>query len=108
MPRYTYECPKCLKEHEVTKSVKQIEDVEKCPKCKVKMARILSAVRLSPRIGVFEPHFNHGLGKEVYSQRDVNEELRRIKGETGKEIVEVGNDTLQSIKKPARKKYTLD
>ena len=105
--RYDYECVECLKTIEVTKSLSQLEDKELCPKCKKKMVRVLTAVRLSPRIGVFEPHFNHGLGKAVYSQRDVKEELRRIKGETGKEIVEVGTDTLQSVKKQ-RKKYTID
>ena len=99
MGRYDYECVECLRVVEVTKPISQLDDRELCPKCKKAMVRVLTAVQLSPKIKQFEPHFNHGLGKEVYSQRDIKEELRRIKGETGKEIVEVGTDNLQSIKK---------
>lgn len=107
MPKYQYECPECLKETEVVKPVSRIDETELCEKCQKQMVRILTAVQLSPRIGVFEPHFNYGLGRRVNSQREINEELKRIKGETGKEMVEVGNDTLESVKK-TRKKYTLD
>jgi putative FmdB family regulatory protein len=107
MPRYQYSCPECLKEIEVVKSIAQLEERELCDKCKKRMVRILTAVQLSPKIRVFNPHFNHGLGRHVESQRDINEEIARIKGETGKEIVEVGTDTLDSVKK-TYKKYTLD
>lgn len=107
MPTYSYSCPECLRETEVVKPVSRLDDSELCDKCKKQMVRILTAVQLSPKIKLFEPHFNHGLGKEVHSQRDINEELRRIKGETGKEIVEVGTDNLQSVKKNY-KKYTID
>jgi putative FmdB family regulatory protein len=107
MPKYAYECGKCHVEAEVIKPVSRLDEREICPKCQKEMIRVLTAVQLSPKIKPFEPHFNHGLGKKVHSQRDINEELRRIKGETGKEIVEVGTDNLESVKK-SYKKYTLE
>lgn len=107
MPRYDYQCPECLREREVVKPISQLDESELCEKCQKQMVRVLTAVQLSPKIKLFEPHFNHGLGRRVNSQRDINEELKKIKGETGKEIVEVGNDNLDSVKK-TYKKYTVD
>lgn len=51
----------------------------------------------------FEAHFNHGLGSTVYSKRHMKEKLAQFRGETGKDIVEVGTDSLQSIKKEYKK-----
>lgn len=109
MPTYEYQCPKCGIFTDVTKSVQFLNDSEKCPQCKrTNMNRvIMTPPKINPSGCSFEPHYNWGLGKVVKSKRDVKEELHRIKGETGKEIVEVGNDTLKSIKKK-RKEYTLD
>jgi hypothetical protein len=36
--------------------------------------------------------FNVGLGKAFSGERDLREHLRRIEGETGKRIEEMGND----------------
>ena len=105
--RYIYECPKCFEEYEIVKPVDRLDEVERCSKCQSSLNRIITAVQLSPKIKPFEPHFNYGLGRRVSSQRDIDEHLRKIKGDTGREIVEVGTDTLESVKK-TRKKYTID
>ena len=105
MPLYEYECPKCKAQNEVAKMISNIDDIEACLKCGTAMERvILNGRNFSARTCQFEAHFNYGLGKEVHTKRQLDETIKRISGETGKEIVEVGNDNLQSIKKQ-RKKY---
>ncbi len=107
-PTYEYKCEKCLIFCDVTKPMRDSDSTEKCPKCKRrKMTRMISVPRLNTSVCTFEPDYYHAFGKKLHSKREVKEELRRIKGETGKEIVEVGNDSLKSIKK-RRKAYTLD
>jgi hypothetical protein len=36
--------------------------------------------------------FNHGLGKAFTGERQMREYLTRLEGETGKKLVEMGND----------------
>jgi hypothetical protein len=71
------------------------------------MNRVMTPVRINTSGCQFEAHHNHAFGKVVHSKRDIQNEIARIKGETGKEIVEVGSDNLKSIKKK-RKAYTID
>lgn len=87
--------------------MRNASDPECCHVCSVPAERIYTVPQISPTAKAFEAHFNYGLGKEVHSKRDISEELRRIKGETGKEIVEVGTDNLQSVK-TQRKTYSID
>jgi len=106
-PTYAYECQYCKFGLEQIKSIAQSDEKVDCPKCRLQMLKVIQATQLSPKIKPFEPHFNYGLGKVVTSHRDINEHIRRVKGEKGKEIVEVGNDKLESVK-VKRKAYTLD
>lgn len=85
----------------------QSSDIEICVRCKKTARKVFHAARIATSNCQFEAHYNWGLGKKVNSKNQIQEELRRIKGETGKEIVEVGNDTLESIK-TKRKKYDID
>ena len=108
MPTYEYECPTCESLHEVIKRISQLADTEVCPECSAPMIHVIvSPPGVNTSTCRFESHFNHGLGKEFTNKRQIKEELTRIKGETGKEIVEVGSDNLKSIKKK-RKEYTLE
>lgn len=107
MPTYEYHCPHCLIFVDVTKSMNDAEAAERCPQCPRFLELVISVPRVNTRNCQFDAHYNWGLGKVIRSPAGIKEELRRIKGETGKEIVEVGNDTLKSIKKQ-RKAYTLD
>jgi hypothetical protein len=80
---------------------------ELCPQCTCQAERVYTPPQISPSAKAFEPHFNYGLGKEVLRKNDIKEELARIKGETGKEIVEVGSDSLGSVKQQ-KQKYTIN
>lgn len=71
------------------------------------MEKIITPVQLNHSVCHFEPHYNYGLGTVVTSKRSQDEALRRLRGETGKDIVEVGNDDLKSIK-PQFHKYDVD
>lgn len=98
MPIYIYAC----KEHEgfeVVKPMSESSRPEKCPQCSADAVRVYLPAQISPAAKAYEPHWNYGLGKEIINKRQVKEELAKIKGETGKEIVEVGSDNLQSVKK---------
>lgn len=106
-PRYDYNCTKCDVTIEVMKSMSEASSDEFCGKCNLQLQKVISAPRINTSICQFQAHFNHGLGKVVKSKADIKDELRRINGETGRNIVEVGNDNLQSIK-TQRKKYTVD
>ena len=104
MPTYVYE--HCEETFEVVKPMAEASSEEVCPKCGGVAEKVFTAPQISPTAKAFEAHFNHGLGKVVSSRRDIKNELGRIKSETGKEIVEVGTDTLQSVKK-TRKSYEI-
>ena len=102
---YEYGCSQCLKTLEVVKPVSEYDTIEHCPTCKNVMMKVFS----SPQINVqkLEPHFNHAFGRVIHSKRDLQDQIRRENGEKGRNIVEVGNDKLSSIKKQ-RKEYTID
>lgn len=107
MPTYQYRCDVC--DHgswffDVVKSMSESGRIEHCPQCGKQAERIYSAPQISPAAKAYEPHWNYGLGKVILNKGQVKEELARIKGETGKEIVEVGTDNLSSVK-PIKKSY---
>jgi hypothetical protein len=51
-------------------------------------------------ISTFVPEYYHAFGKVINSRRQIQEEISRVAGDTGKELVEVGND--RSVPKPHR------
>lgn len=95
---YVYSCEDCKVKQDVYKSMIEIDRVECCPFCSKPMERNIQPIKAN-KTAVFESHFNYGLGKVVTSQRQVHEELARLRGETGKDIVEIGNDDLKAVKK---------
>jgi putative FmdB family regulatory protein len=105
IPTYVYDCGE--HEFEVIKSMAQASEPENCPQCQKEAQKIILPARISVSVCQFQAHYNWGLGKEVHKKADISEELRRIKGETGREIVEVGNDKLDSVK-IQKKKYDID
>lgn len=104
MPTYPYHCKICDRNQDIIKSVRFLDDEEICEKCgNGPMDREIAAVQINTSNCQFQTHFNHAFGKVVKSKNQINDEVRRINGETGKNIVEVGNDNLQSVKKPYKK-----
>lgn len=111
MPVYEYQCPKCLVVTDVVKGLQSLDEAELCPGegCpEQKMERIISS---APQINTsncqFQSHYNPAFGKIIHSKRQIQDEVRKYKYEQGREIVEIGNDTLKSVKKQ-RKEYTLE
>ena len=68
-------------------------------------------ISLPPSINVsvcqWNAAYNPAFGKVIKNKAHLQEELARHKGETGKELVEVGTDTLKSVKKK-HTPYTVD
>lgn len=95
---YVYACESCKVKQDVHKRLVDIDEEEFCEVCGETMQRLMQPIA-AHKTSVFEPHFNHGLGKVVTSQIQVKEELSRLRGETGKDIVEIGNDDLKTVKK---------
>ena len=50
-----------------------------------------------------QPEYNPAFGKVIKNKHDLRNELARIEGETGKKLEEVGNETLNNVKKPRKK-----
>lgn len=105
-PTYDYICGTCEHEFEVIKSMNDGPKPEICERCFMPAEKIFQPAQISPAAKAFDAHFNYGLGKPVKSRADIHNELRRIKGETGKDVVEVGSDNLQSVKKKPHS-YTI-
>lgn len=107
MPTYQYQCSACEKHFDIVCSYRDLNPLQECTHCGGTSERVYTPLHISPAAKAFEAHYNWGLGKKVHSKHEIKEELRRIEGDTGREIVEVGNDSLQSIK-PTKKKYDVD
>lgn len=108
MPTYEYLCQKCRIFTDITKPIADIDLEEKCPGCENSvLERMISRPNINTSNCSFEPGYNWGLGQKFSSKKEIKEHLARVKGETGREIVEVGNDRMTSVKKQ-RKEYTLD
>lgn len=104
-PRYDYECSTCLDGREVIKTLSQIDDQELCTTCLTPMERVLSATNINTSTCKFEAHHNWAFGKQINSKRQLKEAQKKLSGDTGKEIIEIGTDDLKSVKKK-RKAYT--
>lgn len=102
---YEYGCDRCLKVVEIVKSHTLSDVKERCETCTEFMIRIYSPPQIS--VAKLEPHFNHAFGKVIHSKEHLKEHIKKENGDKGKNIVEVGNDPLSSIKK-TRKEYTID
>lgn len=89
---YLYHCKFCDEPHEVIKPWQRCEVDELCPIHKAEMERItVNKVRVNTPsfIEGFQPAF----GKTFTNKRQQQEYIRRLEGTTGKEIIEVGNET---------------
>jgi putative FmdB family regulatory protein len=105
---YEYFCEQCKSTTDVYKSLAEIDREERCPGCpEILMHRIITQAQVDTSGCQHEAKFHHAFGKVLSSKRQIKNEISRIKSETGREIVEVGNDSLKSIQKK-RKAYTID
>jgi len=94
---YEYECS-VHGVFDVIKSVKEIENKEICPHCDFPMKRLVSRPA-SIYVDNFEPEYYHAFGKEIGSKQALKNELVKIKGETGQELHQIGNDSMGTYKR---------
>lgn len=90
---YLYKCPDCLKEFEVIKSVKDLDNKEFCPDCGFEGFRKMVPVNFNgasfwrQEQGQFNPAF----GCEVKSQRHKKDLMKKHN------CVEIGTETQESM-----------
>lgn len=107
MPTYLYGCHTCKKINDIVKPIAQLDAREVCLKCESVMERFMAPTQLNTRTCQFEAHFNHAFGKVVTTKRELEECRRKLSIQTGRDIVEVGTDHLDSVK-PIRHEYEWD
>lgn len=98
---------RCINGHvtELHRPVAQADQQHICH-CGQDAFRVFSpTLNINPGQAAFKPGRYHAFGKDFETRRQVNEEIRRIKGETGKEIIELGNEKLNV--KPQRKQVDM-
>ena len=91
---YPYNCSRCGNEFEIIKSVKQIDDDERCPNCDTIADRFISQHQSFSGASDWDTgHYNPAIGKYVKS----NSEARKIARSMGME--EVGTEPVEKIHK---------
>lgn len=96
MPTYSYFCSFCESNFDVIKSISCLEDEELCGKCCTLAERQMSRVNISPR-GEFIASFNPAFGEVVKSKRHQADLISKLKIDTGREMIEIGNEPLDKI-----------
>lgn len=87
---YEYSCP-VHGQFDLVEPVDQQHELAVCPQCSTESPRVWSIA--SAYVYNMEPHYNHGLGCRVTSRSDIREAQRRYNGQTGGNLIEMGNDT---------------
>lgn len=88
---YEYECKFCKNPHDVIKPSSRYLVGELCPLHKSEMKRLLASSGSITKVQFIEG-FNPSFGKTFTTKSQQTEEIIRIRGETGREVYEVGND----------------
>ena len=102
MPVYPYRCTSCSHEHDVAKSVRQIDDPEYCPKCQANSRRYLVAVNFNGASDWDKAEFNPGLGCVVKNSKH-REQIAKQRG-----LIEVGNEDFEKTITSSEKKLEQD
>jgi hypothetical protein len=93
---YSYVCPNCLLEEEVTKPVSDLDRPEMCEECGIPMMRRICPP-VATRVDNFKQEHYWTFGRVVNSKQDLKNELARYKGEKGSELVEIGSEQMPKI-----------
>jgi len=88
---------------QVYRPMRESGDPAFCPMCARQLKRIYTGGQFS--IPKYPSGFNPGLGKVVKNQAEHNDAIKRIKDETGRKLVEVGNE--KPTQKAKREAYTI-
>ena len=106
---YTFVCDDCnLVPIDVYRSSADSDAPEECQSCNQPMRKVFHAVPTTFKSVYDGAQYNPAFGKVVNGKAGIKEELNRIKGETGRELHEVGNDSTMDNWEPERKSYDDD
>jgi hypothetical protein len=102
---YQFRCPVCGEYKEVVRHHSESGLSEYCRSCRIAVERtnigveygkvVMDRVYSVPNIAI--PNFgeyNPGLGVYVRSKKDIIDAQKRIRDETGREVIEVGNEKI--------------
>lgn len=101
---YDFECESCGRVTEEVRAVSERDEPGRC-ECGEVTGRIFSFTG-SVSLGSFREGYYHAFGKPLTQKHQLKEELARYKGETGSELVEMGNEKPPSA--PKRKEVDWD
>lgn len=93
---YPYFCEKCDNEFEIIKSVRNIDDVEKCPDCGNIGERTIAKEQAFSKSSAGDwntSHYNPAFGKWMKSNSEAKSEAKR------KGLIEVGTEPPENIHK---------
>jgi putative FmdB family regulatory protein len=102
MPLYDYNCPDCGEGATVFQTMGESHESRPCGSCGGVARRVWNVPSVFP--DNTQSYFNHGLGCVVRSKGDIREAMKRIKGTTGQDLIEVGNEKLKRTD-PVRQEY---
>lgn len=106
---YTFVCDDCnLVPVDVYRSSSDAEDPEVCQSCNKPMRKVFYPIATTYKSVYDGPQYNPAFGKVINGKEGLREELARFKGETGRELHEVGNDRSMDNWKPQQKSYDDD
>lgn len=103
MPTYTYECKRCGKRFDEVRRIKDRQEAAKCS-CGGRADKVFTKPG-GLCFGSFKEGYNKAFGKHFTTKNQLKEELARIKGETGQELVEVGNDKVSTKRQKKQVKW---
>lgn len=102
---YQFSCPSCGKYDEVVRTFDECSFPNRCPDCGQLMNRVYSV----PQVNVphMETYYDNGLGCKISNTQDKRNAIRRIEGETGQKLVEVGTEDQRKYVNPPKLDYDI-
>ena len=97
---YQFKCPQCGKYEEVIRPVSECHELNVCKPCGQPMDRVFSVLQVN--VPHTNTYYDNGLGATIRNEQDKRNAIKRIEGETGQKLVEVGNENLKKHVKPPK------
>lgn len=102
---YMFRCFVCNRHTLESMPMESAKETIQCLYCDSVAHRVFTAPNI--KVPKLEPAYNPAFGRVIHGKRDLQNELARIKHEEGRELVELGNDKIESAK-PKPLSWTQD
>jgi putative FmdB family regulatory protein len=102
---YQFSCPACGKYDEVIRTVDECRDAHLCTDCGQPSNRVFSAPQVS--VPHTSTYYDNGLGAIIRNETDKKNALKKIEGETGQKLIEVGTEDVRKHVKPPKMDYDI-